>query len=271
MMMRGLLAAGMCAVALLLMSSDALAEDEINFLLGKIESGAVAGTSVSDLCYTSGAKYLKADETIFITGKHSCSKYSINRTFLEFTWKGETYYLEEDKIFLTDENKAKMATLSEADWIALRSNGKYVSLLWQKTKAEKLLAVIESMRSNGAIIADWGLTDESEYTKGTGLRFEVLNPTQRTIKYVWITVAVLNPVGDPAGPPRTVKLVGPIEPDTSGSYSFDYVWMSDMPSTAKIRAVKIQYMDGSIRNVAAPSKMIFSDDETAMYKDFSSQ
>ncbi len=258
-------------MALMLTASDAMAEEEIKFLLGKIESGAVAGTSVSDLCYTSGAKYFKADETIFITGKQSCSKYSTNRTFLEFSWKGETYYLEEDKIFLTDENKAKMAALSEADWASLQSNGKYVSLLWQKTKAEKFLAVVESMKPNGAIIADWGLTDESEYTEGTGLKFEILNPTRKTIKYIWITVAVLNPVGDPAGPPRTVKLVGPIEPDTSGSYSFDYVWMSDMPSTAKIRAVKIQYMDGSVRNVASPSKMIFSDDETAMYKDLTSQ
>jgi hypothetical protein len=45
--------------------------------------------------------------------------------------------------------------------------------------------------------------------------------------------------------------VGPIEPEASGSYDFDYVWHSDLVEEAKITSIKIQYMDGSVKTITS--------------------
>lgn len=252
-------------------SNFAIAEETSSFILGNAGSSVFAGNSVNDYCVPSATKRIKEGEAVFITGRKICDKYSVNRVLLEFAWRGETYLAEESQILLTDENRRKLEQLTEEDWSKLKANGSDLSLAWQKLRLEKFSSLVSSLKPQGVIIADWGLVDESSYTDGTSLHFEILNPTNKTIKYVWISVTALNPVGDPVGTTRTLKLVGPIEPDTSGTYNFDYVWMSDLPSTGKVRSIKVQYMDGSVRTLAKPEKAIFNNEQTELYRNMMSE
>ena len=57
----------------------------------------------------------------------------------------------------------------------------------------------------------------------------------------------------------TVKSIGPIKPDESGLYTFEYVWYTDIVETAKITNIKIQYMDGTFKTITVPDKVIMSD------------
>lgn len=87
----------------------------------------------------------------------------------------------------------------------------------------------------------------------TGANFSIFNPTSKTIKYIWFTVAGVNPVGDLVktgnGYYKTLKAIGPIEPDNVGEWSFNYVWLTDIVEHLKISTIKIQYMDGSLKTI----------------------
>ena len=48
---------------------------------------------------------------------------------------------------------------------------------------------IKALSSKGISIYSWGVYDESEYTDGTSIRFTFYNPTQKTIKYVNISLS----------------------------------------------------------------------------------
>lgn len=45
------------------------------------------------------------------------------------------------------------------------------------------------------------------------------------------------------------KCIGPIEPQESGAYKFEYVWHTDIVEYSKLLSVKIQFMDNTIRTV----------------------
>jgi hypothetical protein len=100
----------------------------------------------------------------------------------------------------------------------------------EKADLSKFVKIIES---KGIAIADFKVFDISDVTEGTGLEFSILNATKKTIKYVFMTVVGYNAVDDPVtdrlkGTRIAVKCVGPLEKDKMGTYSFDYLWFTDM-------------------------------------------
>ncbi|WP_407483481.1 energy transducer TonB [Elizabethkingia anophelis] len=85
----------------------------------------------------------------------------------------------------------------------------------------------------------------------TGATIRIYNPLKKTIKYVWFTIAGVNPVGDlvnsNGGFYKTVKGIGPIEYQKTGEWSFDYVWLTDVVVMIKIQSIRVQYMDNTVR------------------------
>jgi hypothetical protein len=84
----------------------------------------------------------------------------------------------------------------------------------------------------------------------------ISNFDKRPIKYVWATVAAYNPVNDVIKT-KTVEMVGPIYKD--GSYNFENVFYTKVFDYGKIIKLKIQYMDGKIREIpkAIVDKIIY--------------
>jgi hypothetical protein len=93
------------------------------------------------------------------------------------------------------------------------------------------------------------LFDESEYTEGTSLNISVYNPTKKTIKYIWLTIAGFNPVGDKYRNNIIKTCVGPIEPKGSASYTFTYAWFTDLVVKCSLLSIKVQYMDGTFKTI----------------------
>lgn len=98
----------------------------------------------------------------------------------------------------------------------------------------------------------------SEYSS-TGATFKIYNPSKKTIKYIWFTVAGENPVGDlvktGTGYYKTLKAIGPVKSNGIGEWSFDYVWFTDVVEALKMTTIKIQYMDLSLRTIKYNDKM----------------
>lgn len=88
----------------------------------------------------------------------------------------------------------------------------------------------------------------------TGASFKIFNPSKKTIKYIWFTVAGENAVEDLVKLPggnyyTTLKGIGPIESYGFGSWEFEHVWFTDIIEYLRVSNIKIQYMDGSVRTV----------------------
>lgn len=164
---------------------------------------------------------------------------------------------------LSQEDKLKLDSLEN-------SSCKVQELFWHKTlllnqilyykRLDEALKKVKSYSKYGLAIERWSIYDESEYTDGTGIRIKFLNPTEQMIKYISITFQGYNAVNDPYGRPITRKCIGPIEPQETASYEFEYVWFSDIVEYAKIRSITVTYKNGSSKTIANPSSIMLSDE-----------
>lgn len=99
----------------------------------------------------------------------------------------------------------------------------------------------------------------------TGASFKIFNPSKKTIKYIWFTVAGENAVEDLVKLPggnyyTTLKGIGPIESYGFGSWEFEHVWFTDIIEYLRISTIKIQYMDGSVRTVKYNANMYIGEE-----------
>lgn len=92
-----------------------------------------------------------------------------------------------------------------------------------------------------------GKDKDGDPTKG--IKINVFNPTNKTIKYLIIYVAAVNRVNDVMGR-KTCRGIGPIEPRGGGSYDFDDLFYDYNDIIDDISAsVELVYTDGTRKTV----------------------
>ena len=96
--------------------------------------------------------------------------------------------------------------------------------------------------------------DSNEYSHRFGMRFDVYNCFSKTIKYVEFTLTNYNAVGDMqrddmGRASRTVRGIGPIDPDEDARYSWDDIFWDDRDviDRTKLTNVKFIFKDGTTR------------------------
>lgn len=99
------------------------------------------------------------------------------------------------------------------------------------------------------------------------------NTGSETIKYVTISVAAYNSVGDPVAceitneSTKSCRITGPLDPRQSASVTFDCVWYNPTVSYPVIDAITIQYMDDSIVELGKPDvEKIIVQAENQLYR-----
>lgn len=126
---------------------------------------------------------------------------------------------------------------------------KQLSRHWYLENRLSVYREFEKYMKRGLIVLDANVYDESEYTYGTGFDIEVMNTSNQTIKYMTISFIGYNAVDDPVkqggSTVMTRKCIGPIEPNHSGAYEFEYVWLTDIVEYFKIRSIKVDYKNGT--------------------------
>lgn len=211
-------------------------------------------------CSLNIADILKPNTDIILYGYFNCQKdekvefYKVFYNGFYFVKKSEVNITESEDLYLRSLNANQELILSQKILDITREN---LEALRIKTEG-----IVKSKRElgikNGILIKKSNVFDQSEYTSGTGYDFSIINTSKKTIKYIWVTIKGINPVNDVVSS-KTLKCIGPLEPNHEGSYSFDYVWFTDIVETCKITSIKIQYMDGSIKQLANAENLILSD------------
>ena len=183
----------------------------------------------------------------------------------EVIYRGKIFYLPGDSLRIEPVQLARLKSFSVAEAAQYKQETLDLSfLLWRQDVGEAL-EVVRSTKPQGIAILTASIYDMSEHTEGTGFKISYYNSTNKTIKYVTANYVGINAVKDPVKDHRirstvkTLKGIGPIEPDTFGSYSQEYAWMTDVVQSFKITSLKVQYMDGTTKTIKAPNKVWMND------------
>ena len=209
--------------------------------------------------------YMDKDTHIRIAGKQAIH----GKDYYIATCYGKCFYIPVSDVTMEDEDKAKLDSL-------MSSTKEVQEKFFEVTKGfelyqysqdmKKILNEFDSFKKYGLSVVEWRVYDESEYTDGTGIRFTFYNPTSSMIKYITITFVGYNAVDDPVGRAITKKCIGPIEPDESADYEFEYTWFTDIVEYAKIRSIKVDYKNGTSKTITNVSKIEWSDDLYDFFK-----
>ncbi len=235
---------------------------DTSLAVGILSEDAFAGKAIGSYCFSSPDKYLKRGTTVIISGAEVCQQLSTGtrKEFFEILFNHKFYLIEKENLVTRPTYFTQLEKMSVESKLAFRKKAEDVSRILQINNANMIVKYFESCKSYGLSILDWGPFDESEYTDGTGVKIKIYNPTNKTIKYVWFVLVGINPVGDQVGTAVTRKGVGPIEPGSSGTYEYSYVWFTDLVETARISSIKIQYMDGSFKTILKPRDVIMNNE-----------
>ena len=207
--------------------------------------------------YRSADAHLANREIVTIADKINVGE----KSYYKACYNGKAFFINSKDVILEDESEAKLDTLLRQpleikdkffkNQVAL-SKAFYLNYLNEGVKK------VESFAKYGLAIPKWSVYDMSDYTEGTGIEIFFYNPTKQDIKYITITFQGYNAVDDPVGRPVTRKCIGPIAPDASVSYDFDYVWLTDIIDYAKIKSIVVQYRNGSTKTISNPQSVMFS-------------
>lgn len=227
------------------------------------EDESNVATSINAEGYKSGSDYTLPPYTaVFVIGVKSF-KMKSGRLFdyYEIAYRGNKYFIYRENMNIIskeyDFDNLLTSNINEAD--SFRNYNISLSDAYHKLQISNVYKFIESCKPKGIVIVKNSIYDESEYTEGTSFEFEIQNLSNKTIKYITFSLvgynSVKDKVTDRGSSLKSLKGVGPIEKNISGSYSFKYVWFTDLVETFKVMSVKLEYMDGSIKIIENPKSI----------------
>lgn len=230
---------------------------DTSMVVGIIKEDEFVGRSIGSYCISGVDKYLKKGTIVLISGVEVCTNSYSNKEYFEILYKNQTYYAERNKIITNETNFEQIASMYTSLADSFRIHAQDLAKILYRGDLRKALNFLAGCKTKGLAILDWSFYDESKYTEGTSVKIKVYNPTPKTIKYLWFTFIGYNAVDDKIvdrkrGANITMKGIGPINPDASGTYEYSYVWFTDLVESCKILSIKIQYMDGSYKIVSNP-------------------
>lgn len=223
--------------------------------VGVIKDYCKAGLSVID-CIPREDVTIPEGALVVIAGARSC-KYPYSASIyntLDIFYQNKPYHIDLDKVIIEDHLFDEIVKASGERKVKFRKEAEETSLKIQIKELSEALDYVKKLKPKGLGLLSWSY-DESDVLTGIDISFNVLNPTNKTIKYIWFNVVGYNPVGDKVIDPlkRTALLslraVGPIAPDEHGTYYFERAWHTNLVDTVKIISIKVQHMDGSIKTI----------------------
>lgn len=216
-------------------------------------------------CSNNFSKHINVNESVLIAGIENCVEGKDTTHFFKIIVDSSIVYTKEENVNTEPNIYSQLNSFTSAQLMKFQKRAIYYAKAIEYSNLLRLSNFYKICEKKGLRLLDWELYDESEYTKGTGVKFDILNTGKKTIKYISFTIIGLNPVGDAVMAktgvyPITLKGVGPIEPDEAATFSFDYTWMSDLPETANIKSVKVQFMDNTFSTISNPKEIIMSEE-----------
>lgn len=132
---------------------------------------------------------------------------------------------------------------------------------------EKQLLKLQSKIGNPSypvFIKEWSW-ESSDFLNWPLMNFELYNNSKKRIKYIYINLYSLNRVGDKivelGKTTKSLTAIGPFEPGETSVVNFKDVWHTHLVHTIKIQSLKIEYFDGTFKNIPNVNEIILSDYE----------
>lgn len=233
--------------------------------IGIINETVFTSQQVGSNCHENNGVILHEGMAIALSGTYYCKPDSYQEKAFYVGYYGENrFFVPQEKIFVSDEIKPKLSKITEYELTEDNDSSKELGKSLRLYDIREALDEYRKKAVNGIVIEDFHVYDESEYTEATGFKIKVTNPTKKAIKYVILSVVGLNAVNDVVHERYSGKTthqfrgIGPIAPNESGTYTFENVWFTDTVETARIKNLKVQYMNGSTIVVKNPNAAILS-------------
>lgn len=191
---------------------------------------------------------LNKDENIIIYDAKKCVETS--KRYYEFLYNSKSYFIDIEKL---DNN------ITFHDSLRFLENEKLKLLKIEAIKFDSIIQNINIeivkeylVKSNKPIyIFDWGLYSDSFLPDSKNIEISFLNTSKKKIKYIYVTFEPKNPVDDivvfNGRKNKTLKCVGPINPNDFGNYKFDNVWYSSVIDRVSITSLKVEYFDNTTK------------------------
>ncbi|MGJ1292499.1 hypothetical protein [Sphingobacterium multivorum] len=228
---------------------------DTTFALGVVKAGRFIGkTNSSSGIYSD--KYISDPTAVLIIGAKR--GYDDDKSF-EIYINGKIRYVRATDIDTHPDNFDKIYNWSDSTKDSFREHGIALGDRIYEEKLEEASSWLKSKKSSDIVIFKKSVYDESEYTDGTGIKYEVMNVGKKTIKYITFNFTGYNAVDDKVSILKSRKGIGPIDPGESGGYTFEYVWFTDIVEYAKTNSIKLQFKDGSIRTLTNISSITVPD------------
>lgn len=101
----------------------------------------------------------------------------------------------------------------------------------------------------GLVVLNAEVFETNPYLEGTGVTFEFLNSTNKTIKYLTVNYVGYNAVEDPVSiygrSTLTMKCIGPVDSWHTCQYEEEYAWPTDIVQYTEIKSITVQYTNGT--------------------------
>lgn len=204
----------------------------------------------------SSSGYLSSDEMIYIGDKLSVRGVDYYKGVLN----GKAFYIPTSNVSISEDTQMKIDSLVSCSQEVRDSFfclTKAISYANYMKKMNDALDEIKEQGIKGLSIPYWSVYDMSEYTDGTGVEFSFYNPTKKTIKYINLSFVGYNAVDDKVGGVKEKRCIGPIAPEETASYDFEYVWFTDIVEYAKLLSISVQYMDGTVKTISKPESIVW--------------
>jgi hypothetical protein len=223
------------------------------------------GDNLNEICSKSSKKYITEGSTIILVDVHDCRTYSGLKYYFELFFNGKAYYVEKDDIKKSEYYKTNLSLMNNIEKETLKLQALKLSSKMHSIDSQRIHKFLTVTKNKGLVLVNYEIYEMSSYTEGTGFKFKIYNPTNKVIKYVYFSIIGYNAVNDPIYDKInkktniSVKGVGPIKQGESSDYEFEYVWSTDLVEKVKIKEIKIQYMDGSIKIIKNVNDIIISE------------
>ncbi|NJI75864.1 hypothetical protein HCX49_21945 [Sphingobacterium kitahiroshimense] len=210
-----------------------------------------------------GTTYLKRDLIVpVVAALNGVNDY---KSF-EIAYRGKSFFVDAEKVKVNSKTFNLLASMNEDSKSAYRQMAVDAGIEIHVEEMVEMTEWFKKTSPSGIAIYKRQVYDESEYTDGTGIEFQIHNTSKKTIKYITFNFTGYNAVDDPVSTMKTRKGIGPIEPENAGGYTFEYVWHTDIVEYAKLNSIKIQYTDNTFKTLTSNtlSKLFVPD----VYKEY---
>jgi len=234
---------------------------------------ATGGKGTTSLCDLSDSKKVPAYTLVVVLQKVQCTSKlgaRFNKWHYEVLIGGNVWRIAERDLDITAESAAQVELFTPEVVAANRENWRIVSLEAYVRQLKDVKAQLDATSKYGVALLQTRLFDTSEYTEGTGFSVRVLNTGKKAIKYITFSLVGLNAVDDPVkgrhqrSATVTLRGIGPIEPNHSGTYTEKYMWSTDLVESFNLLSIRVEYMDGTQKTIPGTAKLRIPPSDVAL-------